>query len=145
MPIQLEATIEGDKQLSRRLLVMADGIGDFGSTFDDIGDELLQSFETNFDSRGALFGGWLPAKKDYGHPLLEDSGEMRGNFDKSTFPTFVKLSNPTPYFPYHQSNQPRSGKLPRRVMMKIDMQRKQFIQKAFQQHINDTIRESKRG
>lgn len=144
MPVLLEAEIEGEKQLSRRLLVVSEGISDWKEPLQNIAGELHNAIESNFDSRGGLFGGWQPAAHDYGHPLLEDSGEMRGNFQDELGSDFVKISNPTPYFPYHQSNQPRS-RLPRRVMMKLDQQRKVFIQKAFQEHIVTTIRNSKRG
>lgn len=144
MPVVLEADLEGEKQLSRRLLIVSDGISDWRDPLTNIAGELHNAIDSNFDSRGGLFGGWAPAAFDYGHPLMEDSGELRENFQDEIGSDFVKITNPTPYFPYHQSNQPRS-KLPRRVMMKLDQQRKTFITKAFQEHIVNTIRNSKRG
>ena len=144
MPVLLDAEIEGEKQLSRRLLIVSDGISDWKDPLHNIAGALHNAIESNFDSRGGLFGGWAPAAKDYGHPLLEKTGDMRGAFGDEINTDFLKISNPTPYFPYHQSNQPRS-RLPRRVMMKLDQQRKTFIQKAFQEHIVKTIRNSKRG
>lgn len=139
MAITIDAGIEGEVQLQRKLLVVADGVKDFKEPLRRIEEEVLKSFQDNFDARGGLFGGWPPAKKDYGHPLLEDSGAMRSNFQSRIGKDFVRLYNPTSYFVYHQSNAPRS-KLPRRVMMKLDQQRKTFIVKAFQEHIVALLR-----
>jgi len=132
--IELQADIEGERELSRRLLIMSDGLEDFTTPLTKIAGELTKSFDENFDTRGSLFGGWAPAKRDYGHPLMEKTGEMRNSFDDQVFPDHAILSNHAPYFPYHQSNKPRQ-KLPRRVMMKIDQQRKTYIVKAFQEFI----------
>ena len=43
-------------------------------------------------------------------------------------------SNSDPKFKFHQSNKPRA-RLPRRVMLKIDMDRKTYINKAFQEYL----------
>jgi phage gpG-like protein len=142
--IHLDATIEGDRELSRRLLITADGIDDFREPLTRIGDELLHTFDANFASRGSLFGGWAQRKSPAPWPLLERTGTMRRSFDKNVDKDMVKLWNSAPYFGFHQSNQPRS-KLPRRVMMKIDNQRKEFIQKAFQEYIISVMRKGSNG
>lgn len=145
MPVALQAEIEGERQLSRRLGIIADEVGDLSPAFENIKDKLLNTFDANFGARGAYFGGWAPRKKDYPHPLLEKSGTMRKAFSGEVHSEFLRISNPTDYFRYHQSNKPRRTALPRRVMMMIDEERKVFIQKAIQAHIVDIIRESKRG
>lgn len=127
-------SIEGEKEFSRRLLIVADGIRTFEKPLDQIGTELLKSFELNFESRGELFGGWEPRKEDKPWPLLEKSGEMRHGFDKIVQDNAVTVFNPVDWFKYHQSNKPRAV-LPRRVMMKIDTERKAFIIRAFQKYI----------
>lgn len=144
MPVVLTGDIEGERQLSRRLLVMADGVKDWSEPLDRIGSDLRASFDTNFNLGGSLFGGWAPRKKSYPYPILQKTGMMRGSFEQQTERDFVKLHNTSEYFPFHQSNQPRS-KLPRRVMMKIDQQSKRDIQKAFQEYIVNLIRTSKNG
>ncbi len=145
MPIAITADIEGERQLSRRLLVVADGVGDFSRPFNKIKDRLLTTFDANFAARGSFFGGWAPRKKDYPWPILERSGTMRGNFEGEVSSDFLRISNPTDYFKYHQSNRPRTTELPRRIMMKIDNERKQFIQKAMQEFLVDVIRRSNSG
>lgn len=131
MVVALEATIEGETQLSRRLTGLATDLDDFSPAFDAIQVELLHSIDENYESRGGLFGTWPARKVDAPWPLLEKTGEMRGGFKGEIFHDYLEISNPVPWFPYHQSNQPRQ-RLPRRVMMAIDNQRKEFIQKAFQ-------------
>lgn len=138
--IELKATLEGEKQLSRRLLTMADGIGDFKKPLFRIGAEVRGSVDVNFSSRGQLFQEpWKPRTRPYPHPILEKTSKMRRNFKQKLGNDYVEIFNPTPYFKYHQSNKPRK-KLPRRVMLKIDKIRKVFIQKEFQKHIRSVLK-----
>lgn len=141
MPVVIEATVEGEKQVSRRLITISDGIDNFDEPFNEIGDQLLQTIDMNFGSRGALFGTWPPRKDSNPWPLLEKTGTMRGSFSKTNFGDYLLITNSVAYFPYHQSRAARTV-LPRRVMMKIDQERKQFIQKAFQKHIQNLVRSS---
>lgn len=136
--IQLSVTLEGEKQLSRRLMTIPSDISDFKFPLFRIGGEIRGAIDTNFSQRGALFGRWLPRKDNKPHPLLERTGSMRRNFKQKLGPDYIEIFNPSPYFKYHQSNQPRN-KIPRRVMMKIDDERKRFIQREFQKHVHDAI------
>ena len=139
MPVNLEFEIEGEVQFARRLLIADAGVSDLSAPMAKIGSELRNSFDQNFSARGALFGGWPPRKKDKPWPLMERSGTLRKGFRDKVGSDFVVLFNETPYFKYHQSNKPRK-RLPRRVMMLIDQERKQYIQKAVQEHITKIIR-----
>lgn len=137
--ITLNVTLEGEKQLSRRLMTIPSNISSWKIPLFRIGGELRGTFDKNFSQRGALFGRWQPRVDNLPHPLLEKTGAMRRNFKQSLGPDYIEIFNPTPYFKYHQSNKPRK-KIPRRVMMKIDDERKRFIQREFQKHVNDAIR-----
>lgn len=139
--IYLDASIEGEQQLSRRLMLVTDGVEDFGAPLENIADELLHSVDENFSKRGALFGGWPPRKTEAPWPLLENTGEMRGGFVSAVKSDYAEIGNFVPYFKYHQSNQPRT-RLPRRVMLKIDQQRKVYINKQFQEYLVRLIQES---
>lgn len=139
--IELKVDIEGEKQLSRRLITIPKNIGNFKKPLFRIGGEVRGSIDTNFSGRGSLFGRWVPRKDNKPHPILEKTGKMRANFKQNLGPYYVEIYNPTPYFKYHQSNKPRK-KLPRRVMMKIDNIRRSFIQKEFQRHIIESMRNS---
>lgn len=132
--IYLDATLEGEQLLSRRLGIVADGVEDFSPALENIDKELVHSIDQNFSQRGSLFGGW-PARKDANPwPLLENTGELRGGFMSAVKSDYLEIGNFVPYFKYHQSNQPRAH-LPRRVMLKIDQDRKVFINKAFQEYL----------
>ncbi len=134
MPILLDATLEGEQQLSRRLGIIADGVEDFSPALENIDKELVHSIDQNFAQRGSLFGGW-PARKDANPwPILENTGELRGGFVSAVKSDYLEIGNFVPYFKYHQSNKPRAH-LPRRVMMMIDQERKVFINKAFQEYL----------
>lgn len=136
--IELSVTLEGEKQLSRRLLTIPKDVGNFKRPLFRIGGEVRGSIDTNFSGRGSLFGRWVRRKDNKPHPILEETGRMRSNFKQRLGSDYIEIYNPTPYFKYHQSNKPRK-KLPRRVMMKLDNQRKIYIQKQFQQHIIEAI------
>lgn len=140
--ITLKVDIEGERQLSRTLLTIPKNIDNFKRPLFRIGGEVRGSIDDNYGSRGALFGRWKPRTKSYSHPILEKTSTMRRNFKQKLGPDYIEIFNPTPYFKYHQSNKPRR-KLPRRVMMKIDRIRQQFIQKEFQRHVQESIRRAK--
>lgn len=137
--MDISVTLEGEKQVSRRLLIVADGITNFETPLRSIGSELQKTFQDNFSQEGGLFGGWAPRKKDYPWPILNKTGRMRQGFRQNLGKTELKLYNVVPYFKYHQSNKPRT-KLPRRVMMKIDNDRRNFIVKEFQAYIVGLMR-----
>lgn len=134
MPIYLDATLEGEQQLSRRLGIIADGVEDFSPALENIEKELVHTVDQNFAQRGSLFGGW-PARKDANPwPILENTGELRGGFVSAVKSDYLEIGNFVPYFKYHQSNKPRA-RIPRRVMLMIDQERKVFINKAFQEYL----------
>ena len=137
--IQLNVTLEGEKQLSRRLMTIPKDIDNFKFPLFRIGGEIRGAIDTNFSQRGALFGRWVPRKDNDGHPLLEKTGSMRRNFKQKLGSDYIEIFNPTSYFKYHQSNKPRR-KIPRRVMMKIDDERKRFIQREFQKHVHEALK-----
>lgn len=142
--LEVVVTVEGEKQFSRRLGIVADGISDWRKPLFRIGGELRGSIDQNFSARGAMFGSWAPRTRPYAWPLLEKTSRMRKGFRQTLTNDELVVFNIMPYFKYHQSRLPRS-RLPRRVMMKIDRIRQQFIQKQFQQHVTEVIRESGRG
>lgn len=134
--ITVEAQSGDVKQLSRKLLVVADGLNDFTEPLEAVGAELQKSFQLNFSKRGSLFqpGGWPARKKGYPWPLLEKTGSMRQSFEQSVDKQEIRLWNSAPHFPFHQSSAPRT-RLPRRIMLKVDAERKNFIVKALQAYI----------
>lgn len=134
MPVTLEFTIEGERQVARRLEIAADGVKDFSEPLGEVDKEVMHSVDLNYGARGALFGGWRPRTKSYPWPLLEQTGTMRSSFVSKQDSTSVTFGNTDWKFPYHQSNKSRS-KIPRRVMLKIDNIRRNFIIKAFQRYI----------
>lgn len=132
--ITIQATVEGDIQLDRRLGYIAKAVDDFSSPLEASENSLMKSFDQNFASRGQLFGGWAPRKKLYDWPLLEETGETRHGFVGAVTKTSLVIGNTSDKFAFHQSSKPRRV-LPRRVMMMIDAQRKREIQKHFQEFV----------
>jgi len=148
MPLELGFTIEGEKQLSASLGIIAEGVQDYREPLKKSSESLLDSFDKNFAQRGKLFGGWKPRQPKYSrgvridkHPLLEKSGDMRKGFTGIiTGNSTLTLSNVEKHFKYHQSNKARKTKLPRRVMMKIDGIRRNDILKYHQEYLIKILR-----
>ena len=149
MAFQLEWVIEGEKQLSRKLLILSDKIKDWSPAFQDTAIKLKDTFSNDvFKSEGDAIGEhWDPLSKAYayrkakqfpGRGLLEATGKMRNGFMTLYRPDMAQVWNSVEYFKYHQSNQPRS-RLPRRVMMKLGEKQRQQIVKIFHTHFQQII------
>ena len=138
MSFYLSWTIEGEKQLSRNLLLLADKVRDWTPAFEETAYTLKNIFQNDvFASEGSVIEEhWSPLKKAYalqkakkypGKGLLEATGTMRNGFMTLWRPDMAMVWNDVEYFKYHQSNQPRE-KMPRRVMIKLaEAQRTQVV------------------
>jgi len=150
--LEITFSIEGEVQLIRRLRDIERDLKDWTPEFKRIGNLLLKTFKHNFQTQGRTLGEpWkrlapstIAQKRRKGYPLtpLIATGKMRDSFKAGVGRFHVEISNPVAYFPYHQSRRPRR-KLPRRVMMKIDEERKQLISKIFIEAVQTTLQ--KRG
>jgi len=150
MNLRLDFTIEGEKQMSRYLRGVSEEMKNWYPQFRSTGRLLLKTFQENFSTQGRTIGAPWQRLKDStvrekvrlgyaGAGILQRTGRMKRNFRSRPERTQVMISNPTAYFPYHQSNKPRR-KLPRRVMMLIDERRRQEITKIFQSAVQDKLK-----
>jgi len=142
----LSFEIEGEKQISAGLDYVGKELKDFRKPLKKSSELLLKTWEQNFDAQGSTLGepwqrlspkyaAWK-AKRYPGKGILVRTGKMRKSFRDSVTSVSATLTNPTPYFRYHQSNASR-GTLPRRVMMKIDRQRVDGILRIFTEWLNE--------
>jgi len=149
MGFYISWSIEGEKQLSRNLMIAADRVKDWTPAFKESAEYLKEVFSNEvFDTQGAVIGEhWSPLSKAYAlqkarkHPgkgLLEATGDMRNGFLTLWRPDMAAVWNKMDYFKYHQSNQPRHV-LPRRVMMKIGEYQKEIVVKVFQDHFRNVM------
>lgn len=149
MAFKLEWSIEGEKQLSRNLLIMAERVKDWTPAFKETGTTLKNIFQNDvFASEGgAISERWAPLSKAYaykkaqkypGKGILEATGAMKNSFMTLWRPDMAMVWNKANYFKYHQSNKPRSV-LPRRVMIKLgDSQRTQVV-KIFHSYFHKMV------
>ena len=132
MATEFSIVLEGEKQLSRRILKLADNVEDFRPELEK-STNFLQRFFGNevFATRGRAIGeSWVKRKKAYPWPILERSGKMRRSFMTKAEKLRGEVWNAVTYFKYHQSRMPRR-KLPRRIMMKLTNQLKNEIISIF--------------
>lgn len=133
--VELTLEVEGDKEVSLMFQASSRRARNLTKPFKQIRDTLLKTFDNNFSSRGRTLGEpWKPRTKSYPWPILERTGKMRKSFRGDISSDYVVLYNTQDYFKYHQSKSTRK-KLPRRVMMKIDEQRRRDIIKEIQAYI----------
>lgn len=132
MATEFKITLEGEKQLSRRLGKLADNVKDFSPELGK-STNFLKSFFSGevFATRGGAIGEpWVERKQVYPWPILERTGRMRKSFMARAEKLRGEVWNAVTYFKYHQSRMPRY-KLPRRVMMKLTNQLKNEIIQIF--------------
>lgn len=148
--LRLEWHIEGEKQVSRKLRGIAESLRDWTPAFQKIAGELRRDFSGDvFESEGEAIGErWTPLSRAYaerkavkypGKGILEATGKMRRAFQSQYDATSARVWNNIAYFKYHQSNKLPRRKLPRRVMMKLDNDRKEFIQRTFLEAVRGKI------
>lgn len=139
--MQLSFSIEGEKQLSRRLRIVSDRVKDWTPAFKETSVQLKQVFaEDAFKTEGQAVGQvWSPLSRAYaerkaklypGKGLLEATGAMRKAFKTLWKADMAAVWNESEYFKYHQSRQPRK-RLPRRAMMALAEKQKQMVVKIF--------------
>ena len=133
----IQFTLQGEKQLIRKFRGIKMAGRNWLPTMRLIGRDLTGLFSgAVFSTQGREIGEpWQKRQKPKSWPLLDKTGKMKRGFKYDAKRLSVKIYNITDYFVYHQSNQARSTKLPRRVMMKIDNKRKANIMRRFQQII----------
>jgi phage gpG-like protein len=149
MSFQLQWTIEGEKQLSRRLIGLQSDLKDLRYPFQQSADYLKGVFSRDvFRTQGRAIGEkWKrlspytvaqKARRGYPATPLVGSGAMQNSFQTLVSSDQAVIYNTAAYFPYHQSNKPRA-KLPKRVMMKLADPQKEAIVRYFQEHLRASL------
>lgn len=152
MSTSISWSIEGDKQVSRKLEGLKNNLKDFRPAFKSASDMLVGIFSKDvFSTKGSVIGEtWArlspmtirqKVRRGFGAQPLINTGTMQGNFKTIVESDSAVIHNSTDYFKYHQSNKPRS-KIPRRVMMKIGNSQKVEVVRIFQKYIQDSVNKS---
>lgn len=149
--MQLEWSIEGEKQLSRRLRIASNAFQDMSKPFENSAKKLTKVYSNDvFKTEGSVIGEkWArlsPATvarkaragmKQPSKPLV-GTGAMQKSFRYQHGKDFALIENVSDYFKYHQSNQARS-RIPRRIMMKIAESQKTLVVRIFQKYLKEQL------
>ncbi len=128
--------VEGNKEVAAMFDTAGKRAGDLREPFTRIRTMMLKTFDMNFASHGKVLGEpWKRRRVGKPWPILERTGRMKSGFKGNLGKNYVELYNTQNYFKYHQSNKPRTSNLARRVMMKIDEERRRNVIKELQMHI----------
>lgn len=139
--LQVTWTIEGERQLSRRISKIGDEIKDWTNAFKEAGQTIKDVFANEvFSSEGAVIGESWPAlkpqylaakrKQGYTGGILVKTSLMKNSFRYEYDKHSAIIWNSADYFKYHQSKGARR-RLPRRVMMKLGTTQREIIMKIF--------------
>ena len=149
--MRLQWSIEGEVQLSRKLIGLSNNLKDYTRPFSDSATYLKGIFSRDvFQTQGRAIGEtWKrlsPAtvsakarRGDPAEPLITSRAVMQNSFYTIVSSDQAVIGNRAAYFKYHQSNAPRA-RIPRRVMMKIASAQRAEIVRFFQQYIHESIR-----
>lgn len=151
MSFNISWEIEGEKQLSRRLLTIAGSVKNMQPAFEKSAKELVKEYSNDvFDTRGgAIDERWKrlspatvarKARQGFSSQTLVATGAMKRLFDYRAGKDYAVIFNNADYFKYHQSNKPRR-RLPRRVMMKLAERQRQKVVRRFLEHISKAMYE----
>lgn len=150
MPLKINFTIEGDKQVDVLMDRMVKGVSNFREPLKESAAYMEKQIQNQFNSGGGQFSGtpggskWDRLSEPYatnksksypGKGTLVRTGKMKNSFKSFVSRSVATISNTTSYFKYHQSNKSRS-KLPRRVMMAIGTGQQTQIFKFFNKYLN---------
>jgi len=149
--LTIQVKITGNEQLIAKLRRLNLGLLDFTEPLKAIGEE-LKSYYSNqvFASQGGVLGVRWPTlaastmlykAKHYAQyatvPLIR-TGTMKDNFKSTVTPRTLAITNPTPYFVYHQSSAART-KIPYRPMMGINQDAKEIVERILRADIQALI------
>jgi len=137
---ELKFSVEGIPELHRVLGLAHAKLNNFKIPLNKAAGFIMSDVQRNFDTEGALSGGWKPlsegtikqrVRDGYGTgPTLQRTGSLRKSFYSYVDEKKALVSSNSPYFVYHQSRMPRT-KIPRRVMLILTENTKQNIVQAF--------------
>jgi phage gpG-like protein len=135
--MQIDFMVEGDVEVISMFELSAARSKNLRTPFRKIAKMLLDVIDQNFEGRGKIWGKWKRRLRapDDGHPLLEDTGEMRNNFDDKVSSNSATIGNRSDHFKFHQSKKPRKTRLARRVMMAIEDDQRRDSMKILQEYV----------
>jgi phage gpG-like protein len=150
--IGISIQLDGDVDLPGEFSASAADISDFREPLQASTDELLKTFDLNFDSSGSMFGGWVARKPQMKGgvrvdtwPLMDKTGELRRGFVASVGSSEASIVNFKTVgkkgwnlATLHQYGTSRG--LPVRKVMGITEEDKTMIVKTFQLHIVGALR-----
>jgi phage gpG-like protein len=145
--VSVNVQITGDKELINKFHRFKGNLKDFSSEMDHLGKYFVLFFGRDvFATEGDVFGErWRRLSKNYefwkrinfaGRGILEKTGELKKGYKTQLGRDFVKIYNDVDYAKYHHFG---TNRLPKRTLVKIDEQRKQYIVNLLRQSVAKKI------
>jgi len=150
----IEIDVTGVKNVNEILISLNRRLKNINQPLKQSGRLFLKAIQDNYNTQGKTFGKpWKPlkpatirAKQKLGYlgaGPLNRTGTMKRSFKMKMGKSEVIISNPTSYYPYHQSSAPRRV-IPRRVTMRMDRERRTQIFKIFQRYVVDILQKRRK-
>lgn len=146
--VSVSVKVTGDKKVIDRLRKFKVDLEDFSDEMNKLGTYFIRFFSQDvFITEGDVFSDrWTRLSANYefwkrikyaGRGILERTGTLRQGYEMQSSRDYVRIFNDVPYAKYHQFG---TYKLPKRTLMKIDEQRKQYIFELFRQSVAGKIK-----
>lgn len=130
--IRLEIKTEGEEAVIRDFQNRWGRAKNLTPAMKNFNEYYRREIDSNYNSRGSLFGGWKRRKRAYPHPILSKTGRMKRSFRSDVREQSVEISNDARYFRFHQLG---TRKLPKRKMWGV----RQVDMVEFQKYIQEYL------
>lgn len=146
--LRADIKIEGVDETTDSLKRMKKALQNLRDVLQPVGDFLLFFYKSAvFETEGQVIGeSWADLSQPYrsrkadrfpGRGILEATGTMRSSLDVQTTDDFIRVFNPIEYAKYHQFG---TGKMPQRVMLKLDKERADSVSSMISKGIRKRLK-----
>jgi phage gpG-like protein len=141
--IRMEIQLDGIAEVQGSLDRVQDVMRSFEPELRDIGEWYIDFLQNDvWETEGAVFNeSWADLDPEYalaksekypGRGILEASGKMRTSWKLYTTSRYALIENQMDYAIYHQEG---TGKMPQRMMVKLDREREDKIMELFKEGV----------
>lgn len=151
--LNVRVVVSGDKKAIAQLQKMLHEFEDWRPELTAAGDYLINLYQNPvFETEGGIFGArWQPLSAAYairkattypGRGILEASGDLRRGYRKNVYASLLELINDDPKAELHQEGK---GRLPVRLIMRVDQKQKTEIIDIFKKGVLMKVEKAIKG
>jgi phage gpG-like protein len=148
--LNVQVKIFGDKETIAKLNKLDKSFSSWKPELQQVGDFLKAFYQSAvFETEGGVFGArWAALNPSYefykrkkwaGRGILVRSGDLQKGYEMKVADTYVELKNVMDYAIYHQTG---TSKMPQRLLVRLDNDRKNEIINIFKRGLAGRIKKA---